>query len=213
MNTSFQSFCLRLALFSAFLSLCFSVWLKFLVFVFVFFYPQLHSLFSTIFLAPSFYSRSSSAVQLTAWNMTSRFALVSVKEHTHTNAHTPTHLHIPPKSQMLFQTALELGEDRGLLRWSMRPWGWQRGHDCLLGWHPLPWNSTEAKPHQKPELTIGDKKWECYFNSRHHAIHHRPLMTNCAVKLSFPRRNRNSSVKSIHKKSKVLVNTTHIMPA
>lgn len=34
MNISFQSFCLRLSLFSAFLSLCFSVWLKFLVFVF-----------------------------------------------------------------------------------------------------------------------------------------------------------------------------------
>lgn len=209
MNISFVFLPQTFSIFSISLPLLLSL-IKILSLCF-FLYPQLHSLFSAFFLPPSFYSRSSSAVQLTVWNMTSHFALVSIKEHTHT--HTPTHLHIPPKSQMLFQTALELGGDRGLLRWSMRPWGWQRGHDCLLGWHSLPWNSTEAKPHQKPELTIRDKKWECYFNSRRHAIHHRPLMTNCAVKLSFPRRNRNSSVKSIHKKSKVLVNTTHIMPA
>lgn len=89
MNISFQSFCLRLSLFSAFLSLCFSVWLKFLVFVF-FFYPQLHSLFSAFFLPPSFYSQSSSAVQLTVWNMTSHFALFLLRN-THIQMHTLPH--------------------------------------------------------------------------------------------------------------------------
>ncbi len=77
---------------------------------------------------------------------------------THTHTHTHTHLH---KSQMLFPTALELEEDRGLLRWSMGPWGWQHGHDCLLCQPPLPWNSTETEPHQRPQLTTkGERKRE-----------------------------------------------------
>lgn len=98
----------------------------------------------------------------------------------HRRAHT---------SWTLFQMALELEEDRGLLRRSIGPWGWQRGHDCLPCQPPLPGNSTETKPHQRPQLTTKrETKRGQYFNSLPFVIHQHPLTAICAVKLPLPGR-------------------------
>lgn len=106
---------------------------------------------------------------------------------SHTSTHLVTHTHTQSCLHAQIPNAIsKLEEDRGLLRWRMGPWGWQRGHDCLPCQPPLPWNSTETKPHQQTQLTTREKTArEPYFNSLSFGIHHHPLPAICAVKLYF----------------------------
>lgn len=106
--------------------------------------------------------------------------------HRYTHAETPAHKTFT-NPESCFQLFWSWRKTKGgLLRWSMGPWGWQRGHDCLLC-QP----SCSLKLHRNwtppshPQLTTrGERKREQYFNSLPLAIHHHPLTAIWAVKLS-----------------------------